>query len=324
MTEKTPLFSTYTQGENRVTASMLAVFERIDSGHVAQLLTAATGESSLEWVQYQNQVAGKGSVPDAGILGAFHYLFEVKVKPQSVGAPQLRAHLECFRDHVSQRLFVVTPDPVQPPEVGAVNDPRVVWLSFAMLDQAIDELLTDPSALVSEHDRLLLTELRALFVAEELLDNQDAVVVAARIAYPDYAKTHAYVCQPGRSFRPGLRYLGFYAGAEIKPEIPAILHNADDVIFSQDNAAALLETGRDEDRRVGEVILTLLDLGRRMEGSPYQVFVLSGPESQGTIRRESAIKHVPDEAGGKLKAWTQGQRYARSDKLRVAQTTRDL
>ena len=27
---KTPLFSTYRQGENRVTSSMLAVFERID------------------------------------------------------------------------------------------------------------------------------------------------------------------------------------------------------------------------------------------------------------------------------------------------------
>ena len=44
---RAPLFSTYRQGENRVTSSLLAVFERIDLSAVARLLGAATGEPTL-------------------------------------------------------------------------------------------------------------------------------------------------------------------------------------------------------------------------------------------------------------------------------------
>lgn len=52
---KNPLFSTYRQGENRVTSSMLAVFERIDLSILESLLIAATGEASLELVSFVNQ-----------------------------------------------------------------------------------------------------------------------------------------------------------------------------------------------------------------------------------------------------------------------------
>jgi hypothetical protein len=76
---KNPLFSTYRQGENRVTSSMLAVFERIDLSILESLLTAATGEASLQLVSFVNQPIGKGtSVPDARISAHFAYWFEVK------------------------------------------------------------------------------------------------------------------------------------------------------------------------------------------------------------------------------------------------------
>ena len=55
---KGPLFSTYRQGENRVTASMLAVFERIDLALVERLLGAASGESELQMVSFRNQFRG--------------------------------------------------------------------------------------------------------------------------------------------------------------------------------------------------------------------------------------------------------------------------
>jgi hypothetical protein len=42
---KNPLFSAYRQGENRVTSSMLAVFERIDLSLFETLLAAAAGET---------------------------------------------------------------------------------------------------------------------------------------------------------------------------------------------------------------------------------------------------------------------------------------
>lgn len=117
---RTPLFSTYRQGENRVTASLLAVFQRIDLGFVEQLLARACGESSLEMVAFRNQVPGAGkSAPDAAITGSFRYLFEVKTSPNVVKGEQLSSHLKdltgAFKD---ERLFVLTPDSAQPPGIS--------------------------------------------------------------------------------------------------------------------------------------------------------------------------------------------------------------
>jgi len=44
---KAPLFSPYRQGENRITASLMAVFERIDLSKVERLLAVSSGESAL-------------------------------------------------------------------------------------------------------------------------------------------------------------------------------------------------------------------------------------------------------------------------------------
>ena len=87
---KTTLFSTYRQGENRVTSSMLAVFERIDLSLLETLLAAAAGESSLHMVSFTNQPAGKGnSVPDARISARFAYWFEVKTSRNTLEREQL-------------------------------------------------------------------------------------------------------------------------------------------------------------------------------------------------------------------------------------------
>ena len=115
---KGPLFSTYRQGENRVTASMLAVFERIDLALVERLLGAASGESELQMVEFRNQDAGDESVPDASISADFRYLFEVKTERTSaVDETQLRNHLTSLAGHGCERLFVLTPD-VDEPRAG--------------------------------------------------------------------------------------------------------------------------------------------------------------------------------------------------------------
>jgi hypothetical protein len=76
---KNPLFSTYRQGENQVTSSMLAVFERIDLSLLETILAAAAGEASLQMVSFTNQPPGRRSVPDARISARFAYWFEVKI-----------------------------------------------------------------------------------------------------------------------------------------------------------------------------------------------------------------------------------------------------
>ena len=68
---KNPLFSTYRQGENRVTSSMLAVFERIDLSLLEAILASAAGESSLQMVSFTNQPPGIGqSTPTHASLSA--------------------------------------------------------------------------------------------------------------------------------------------------------------------------------------------------------------------------------------------------------------
>jgi hypothetical protein len=109
---KNPLFSTYRQGENRVTSPMLAVFERIDLSLLEAILAAAAGESSLQMVTFTNQPPSKGrSVPDGRISARFAYWFVVKTGRNTLGTDQLREHLADLGDEGGdERLFVVTPD----------------------------------------------------------------------------------------------------------------------------------------------------------------------------------------------------------------------
>ncbi len=217
---KAPIFSTYRQGENRVTSSMLAVFERVDLSLVERLLGAAAGESSFEMIHFTNQVVGQGSVPDAEIRASFQYLFEVKTARDAVRSRQLRKHLQTFDGgNTEERLFVVTPDTDVPATVAALDDPRVIWFNFASLAQAIDALLVGGEDVVGEREAFLLRELRRLFEADGLLAlAEDIVVVAARFAHSDYHHYGAYICQAGRTFRPGIQRIGFYCPPNLRSE----------------------------------------------------------------------------------------------------------
>src|SRR5580692_1208459 len=136
---KNPLFSSYRTGENRITASIIAVLERVDIGVVERLLSAATGEANLPLVSFVNQVAATdGSVPDAGIYGNFRYLFEVKTTARALNARQLEEHLAHLDgSFANERLFVLTSDPEEPSIVTQLGEGRLAWLNFQGLDQAI-------------------------------------------------------------------------------------------------------------------------------------------------------------------------------------------
>jgi hypothetical protein len=126
---RSPLFSIYRTGENRVTASMMAVFERIDLALVQELLETATGGSGeLPAVTFQNQVALDGySVPDARISARFSWWFETKTVrgaylTEGHGRDQLRKHAAAvLADAPQARLFVLTPDPVRPAWFSALD-----------------------------------------------------------------------------------------------------------------------------------------------------------------------------------------------------------
>lgn len=323
---KTPLFSTYRRGENRITGSLLAVLQRIDPTHVARLLGEGSGESELPFVSFINQAAAaEGTVPDAEISASFHYLFEVKTTTNAVKPKQLAGHLQHLRPEAAhQRLFVLTPDADAPSAIAETGDPRIAWLSFRSLDRALLDLLADDTEMVSEQERFLLHELHALLEHDGLLERRDTVVVAARVAYPDYLETHSYVCQPGRPFRQGLMRMGFYAHGAIQRELPAILYREDHVLFSGEDAIERQSSSEPSRVAVGSVIAALLAMGRRMSGEAYQVFVLSAPDASDTLLLDTPIVNTKVDKNGKPWAWTMSQSYVDSNSLRQVSTTSEL
>ena len=78
----------------------------------------------------------------------------------------------------------------------------------------------------------------------------DTVIVAARDAYHNYLATNAYVCQPLRSFRDRIRYLGFYKDKAIQPTVAAIRHRRKSVVFSRDEVTRLRASGDPVDAEV--------------------------------------------------------------------------
>jgi hypothetical protein len=294
---KNPLFSTYRQGENRVTSSMLAVFERIDLS-LLEALASASGESSLQMVSFVNQPLGRGaSVPDGRNSARFAYWFEVKTTRSALRTHQLHEHLASLESRGGdERLFVVTPDGTQPNAINEVGDNRVTWFSFAGLSEAIDTALGEAAAIVPEQARFLLRELQALLAKDGLLDTDDVVVIAARDAYTEYLQHAAYVCQPGRAFREGLTHMGFYARGAIR-EVPRIEYQEDDVVFTIPERNRRANGGK-HDRRIGELIATLVEAGPRQLGETYQVFLLSAADDSATIRLKTAITNDTVAASG--------------------------
>jgi hypothetical protein len=276
----------------------------------------------LAIVSFANQVAGLGaSVPDAAITASCRYLFEIKTARGAVGRSQILSHLEqldgSYRD---ERLFVITPDPAEPPEIRGLQDSKVVWFNFLALSQAIDELLSDPTELMSEQAQFLLRELQALFGQDSLLDYEDTVVVAARNAWPEYQRYGAYVCQPGRSFRGGLVRMAFYADGAIKPLVPRIVATRPSVSITRESADQLDGTGHPEDACVANLIRRLLSDDRRAEATISQIFLLSSPGDE-TLKLPGPVRNSAVDRNGQPCAWVQGQCYTRSELLMAGPAT---
>ncbi len=223
---------------------------------------------------------------------------------------QLDEHIANLDGRIAdERLFVVTPDAAEPAVIAEIGDPRVVWVNFRAISEAITTTLADPTLLPGERTVFLLRELQALYLEDGLVDSDDTVIVAARFAYGEYLTHGAYVCQVGRSFRRGLTHLGFYYKGSVQLEVPAILGIYDDVPFTYAEADRLGASTDEAERRVGRAIGGSLNDGRREEAKTYQVFVLSQPAEGVTLHLEAPIVNAATDRNGKSIAWTMGQRY---------------
>jgi hypothetical protein len=313
----TSIFSTYSIGENRVKASILAVLRSLSLSRIERLLGAMLEQSEFELVKFQNQPSkGATGIPDTAILSSIRLLIEAKTVRDAVCKPQIERHLERLDDafETMKVLLVLTPDDERPKVLAEFNDQRMDWASFSTLDQAIDEMLGDPHEVVSEREAFLLRELQSILEAEGLLANPlGTVIVAARNAWPEYNEFHAYVCQPNRGFRQ-VAHMGFYSKGFIYPLIPKIVEVQDDVVMEKN-----LHKGR-----LGELVNFLLERSLRLVNQRYKVFLLSAPDSSDTIKLAEAIPNDKRDKSGKSTAFTMGQRYVAISDLLSAKSTSEL
>ena len=322
MTMSNPLFSTYSQGENRVTATLLAVFERLSFAIVEQILQAVMEEPETTLVSFQNQPAGPKSVPDARIFASFSYWIETKTARDAVRLSQVRNHLEAL-DHAgygpaeTKRLLVLTPDAHMPAGLQRIGDDRVVWSAFENLVTAVqdaiqvdEDWLSSSAPLPTEAERELLRELVQFLASEGLVgEAQDRVlIVAARKAYPEYLRYGLYFCQPNRSFRRS-SHLGFYYKGEVQPEFPKIYGSVESIRMDEETVRGDLELAEEQRQRLLDVLGQLREDGDTRIGKQTKVIFLSRSDSEETLEIGSPIRNDLASESGRTIAFTQGQRY---------------
>lgn len=317
------IFSRYRSGENRVTATFLAVLEELGTDSAEALLASGVdgGDEGLELVRYRNQPSSAGEgTPDAQLAASFNLLFETKVVPNAVDLAQLRRHLSAFEGDrsVTQRLYVLTPDAFEPDVVETIDDPRVRWMSFAGLYQAIDEFVAADERVLGDRELFLLRQFQQFLDDEGLVASpENVVVVPARAAYDDYLEFSAYVCQPARSFR-NVEFIAFYRSKRIESKVARVLAVFNEVEYTSANAEAFSASGDSDERDLGRLMTRMLGEGARNEGERYKVFLLSSPGDTGTVTLAEPLVHPA------TSAWVQGQRYVALDRLLDAETTADL
>lgn len=315
-----PLFSTYTQGENRVTSTIISVLEHVNNQLAEDILEALTDESDLSLVGFDNQVTGVESVPDAAIKSSTALWFETKTSRNAVNQEQLENHLKALDEDTAelQRLIVLTPDERVPDEVSDIEDERVVWVNFDSLVDNIETILqrsvgsAEASMSVpTEREAFLLRELVRFIYDEELVSGKEdrVLVVAARKAWPEYQDHGLYFCQPNRSFKPS-RYLAFYTGGEIKPEVPIIADKIEQVELTLPGLRKL-NLSEDKFERLHKAIQVLYESDSERFGEAQKViFLKKGFELDRPITNDKTASDSE-----RTVAFVQGHRYVSFSKL---------
>jgi hypothetical protein len=317
-----PLFSTYTQGENRVTSTLIAVLENINNQLAEDILETLTDESDLSLVSFDNQVTGVDSVPDAAIRSSTALWFETKTSREAVNQAQLENHLRALDNDAAevQRLLVLTPDPRLPDEVEALDDERVVWANFDAITDAIEGVLArnvgsaEASLSVpTEREAFLLRELSRFLYDEYLVSGKEdrVLVVGARKAWPEYLEYGLYFCQPNRSFKP-VDYLAFYTDGEIKPIVPSVAGAIESIELTEETVGAHPDLSQSQREQLLEAVTKLRSRGSERHGEMEKVIFLDeGIELGSPVKNDKTASD-----SDRTIAFVQGHRYVSFSKLR--------
>lgn len=159
---------------------------------------------------------------------------------------------------------------------------------------------------------------------EHMLEHANLVVIvpANGVAYRDYGRYRAYICQPNRAFSNGPTRVAFYADREVKQEVPRIRRTFTDVVFGRDTVAALRASGGVEDAELADIIEDVIanKTGGRKAGRRYDVMLLTAPADDDTIKLDHPIRHM---RRGRGAAFVRRQRYTSEAALKRMPTTTD-
>ena len=314
----TSLFSVYSQRENRVTATFLAVLERLSLPNMDRILQALLEDRDFRLVRFQNQPSGIESRPDGIIETSSSIWIETKTSENSVNHNQISRHLKSLEG--KQKLLLLTPDESRPESLHK----DVAWCNFIALAKAVHDTLTDENEPASDKEAFLLRELIRLLREQGLLVSSEkrVLVFPAPSAWPMYQALNVYRRSKGKSFRKSA-YIGFYTDGEIKPLVPRIKSE----IKSIDLRNQTEIDGLDEERRgYAERLKEKIDSkGLWHEFAyPFHLMFLSGPDDEETVKLGNPVKNDKKGRSGKGTAFTQSFTYVNLDKLKVASTTGGL
>ncbi len=318
----TQLFSTYRQGENRVTATLLAVLQRLSLPNIDRILQSLLGDTAFSLVMFENQPEGRGSTPDARIGTGPALWIETKTTRDAVSRRQLKNHLNSL--NLGENLVLLTPDYQAP---SGLHD-RVVWSNFSTLAGAIEDVLGDESEPPSEREAFLLREFILMLRQDGLLDstNQRVMVLAARRAWPEYQRLSVYKCGPNKPMQPirDSDHLAFYVDGRIQPIVPRIKSVLESIDMTQPGEVESLE---EDQRRLAEELREKIYSQNAVHGydQARKVLFLSGPDDEETMKLERAIINDKKDKNGKPTPFTFGQpRYVTLESLKRAKATSEL
>lgn len=319
----TPLFATYHQAENIVTATFLAVLQRLSLANIDRILGALLGDTGFNLVTFDSQHKGPQSVPDAWIGTGAAIWMETKIYPDAVNIPQLRNHRKALK--TGERLLLLTPDDNLPPNLPE----GVIWSNFDTLAGAVEDILSDGEDPPSEREAFLLREFIRMLRQRGLIGaNQPRVmVIGANRAWPMYQDLSIYRCsvsKPMRSLK-ATDYLGFYAGGEIKPRVPRFITEIESIDLRREAEIAALTDPALKERAAGlREKVNELQQWHHFE-NPLRIIFLSGPEDPETVKLGKPIVNDKKDKNGKAAPFTYGQpRYVTLDLLKAAAKTSDL
>jgi hypothetical protein len=320
------LFSTYSQGENRVTASILAVFERISFALVEKILMALCEEANANLLVFRNQPTGISSVPDAVIRASFAYWIETKIVPNTIRKNQLQAHLKFLdaQENISRQwLLVITPDAEEPPVIKEIGDRRLAWTNFDSLVDILTTIVTkdeewfiSDTVLPTEREQDLLRELVRFLISEKLIGiGEQAVVVPAVRALPEYHRFSTYICQPNRTFQP-CTHLAFYADRKVYHRIPRILAQIENVVLSESAIFARDDISMEMKNKLIEIVSVLQNEENERYEQEAKIIFLTSHDDPETLKLTHDIDNDLTSDSGRTVAFVQGQRYVSLEKLK--------